>query len=109
MREDELTGAVLGFPIAHSLSPKLHNEAYRLAGISGAYSAIEVRSGDLQRFMDERGKEFDYLSLTMPLKEEALLLDLDVTFDAIADAAELETAVVDACAISCAWSIVRPL
>ena len=83
MRADELTGAVLGSPISHSLSPKLHNEAYRLAGISGAYSAIEVRSGDLQRFMDERGKEFDYLSLTMPLKEEALLLDLDVTFDAI--------------------------
>lgn len=76
----ELRGAVLGSPISHSLSPILHNTAYKLLGISGEYTAIEVESGDLSRFLKERGNEFDYFSLTMPLKEEALSLGLDFDF-----------------------------
>ncbi len=72
MSERIIRGAVLGFPISHSLSPVLHNKAFELLGISGRYEAIEVQSGDLAKFLRERGSEFDYLSLTMPLKEEVL-------------------------------------
>ena len=74
MSNRALRGAVLGSPITHSLSPLLHKTAFDLLGISGNYSAIEVKSGELQSFLDRRGGEFDYFSLTMPLKEEALNL-----------------------------------
>jgi shikimate dehydrogenase len=79
--KETLRGAVLGYPIEHSLSPALHKAAFKLLGVSGEYSAIEVRSGGLQNFLQERGEEFDYLSLTMPLKEEALELKMDITID----------------------------
>ena len=69
-----MRGAVLGSPISHSLSPVLHNTAFTFLGIDGAYSAIEVASGQLKSFIDTRGSDFDYLSLTMPLKEEVLSL-----------------------------------
>jgi shikimate dehydrogenase len=71
---ENLRGAVLGFPIAHSLSPLLHKTAFKALGITGEYTAIEVSGGGLQKFLEERGDEFDYLSLTMPLKEEVIEL-----------------------------------
>lgn len=72
-----MKGAVLGSPISHSLSPVLHKAAFDFLGIEGNYSAIEVTSGSLQEFVKSRGSDFDYLSLTMPLKEEVLTLDVD--------------------------------
>lgn len=72
-----MKGAVLGSPISHSLSPVLHKAAFDFLGLEGNYSAIEVTSGTLQDFVQTRGSEFDYLSLTMPLKEEVLTLDVD--------------------------------
>jgi shikimate dehydrogenase len=70
-------GAVLGFPIHHSFSPTLHSAAFSQLGIPGRYEAIEVSSGELASFLNVRGGEFDYLSLTMPLKEEILNLDVE--------------------------------
>jgi len=72
-----IRGAVLGSPISHSLSPVLHKAAFDFLGLTGNYSAIEVTSGTLQEFVETRGQEFNYLSLTMPLKEEVLSLDVD--------------------------------
>lgn len=83
MSENSLRGAVLGYPIEHSLSPTLHNAAFKLLGLSGQYSAIEVKSGQLQNFLESQGADFDYLSLTMPLKEEALDLKMDLAIDAL--------------------------
>lgn len=67
-----IRGAVLGFPVSHSLSPVLHSAAFEFLGIEGRYEAIEVPSGKLEHFMRESSQNFDYLSLTMPLKEEVL-------------------------------------
>ena len=67
-----ITGAVLGSPIKHSLSPVLHKAAFAFLGMEGNYSAIKVGSGALAKFIETRAHEFDYLSLTMPLKEEVL-------------------------------------
>lgn len=68
----QIRGAVLGSPIEHSLSPVLHLRAFELLEITGSYSAIEVKGGELGNFLREQGENFDYLSLTMPLKEEVL-------------------------------------
>jgi shikimate dehydrogenase len=70
-------GAVLGSPIAHSLSPALHRAAYRELGLAGwTYSAIECDEQRLPSLLDSLGPEWAGLSLTMPLKRAVLpLLD----------------------------------
>ncbi len=65
-----INAAVLGSPISHSLSPLLHSLAYEHLGLTAQYEAIEVRAGELEKFLAETDK--NALSLTMPLKEEAL-------------------------------------
>jgi shikimate dehydrogenase len=81
MSSKALKGAVLGFPIEHSLSPLLHKTAFKLLDIVGDYTAIEVQSGQLEKFIIDQGSEYDYLSLTMPLKEEALELGVPIQID----------------------------
>jgi shikimate dehydrogenase len=71
-----IRGAVLGSPISHSLSPALHRAAFERIGVAGSYEAIEVVSGTLNDFFLSNQSEFDYFSLTMPLKEEAHLLNV---------------------------------
>ena len=66
--------AVLGSPIGHSLSPTLHNCAYGVLGWDWEYTAIEVKGGELAKFIAANRNTFRGLSLTMPLKEEALLV-----------------------------------
>jgi len=69
-----ITAGVLGSPISHSLSPLLHRTMYDFLGIDATYSAFEVESGQLQHFLDNEGSALENLSLTMPLKEEALTI-----------------------------------
>jgi shikimate dehydrogenase len=65
--------AVLGTPIAHSLSPVLHNAGYAAAGLGEwAYTAVECAEDELGDLIDLLGPEWAGLSLTMPLKEAAL-------------------------------------
>jgi shikimate dehydrogenase len=69
--------AVLGSPIAHSLSPALHTAAYRELGLSGwSYEAIECDEAGLPGLLASLGPDWAGLSLTMPLKRAVLpLLD----------------------------------
>ncbi|RKR76668.1 shikimate dehydrogenase [Frondihabitans australicus] len=68
--------AVLGSPIEHSLSPVLHETAYRILGFDADYVRAEVRSGELAAFVDGLDADWGGLSLTMPLKREVMpLLD----------------------------------
>lgn len=73
-----ITGAVLGSPVSHSLSPLLHRSIFEHLDIAIKYEAIEVSSGELRTFLSKNQNEFDYFSLTMPLKEEALALPLEI-------------------------------
>lgn len=67
-----IRAAVLGSPIAHSLSPALHRAAYRALGLDGEYEAIEVEAAGLAEFIATRDRTWTGFSLTMPLKEEVL-------------------------------------
>jgi 3-dehydroquinate dehydratase/shikimate dehydrogenase len=65
--------AVIGDPIGHSLSPLLHNTAFRSLGINALYLPIRVPRGDLVTFL----KQFDTIpvrgySVTIPHKEAAM-------------------------------------
>jgi shikimate dehydrogenase len=67
--------AVLGSPVAHSLSPVLHRAAYAALGLDGwTYTAIECDEAGLPGVLGMPG--WTGLSLTMPLKRAVLpLLD----------------------------------
>ncbi|WP_411125465.1 shikimate dehydrogenase [Streptomyces sp. x-19] len=72
--------AVLGSPIAHSLSPVLHRAAYDELGLSGwEYGRHEVDESGLPGFLDGLGSEWAGLSLTMPLKRAVIPLLDEIT------------------------------
>jgi shikimate dehydrogenase len=72
-----MKAAVLGKPIAHSLSPALHRAAYAALGLDDwTYDLVECDSRGLAAFVESRAREWAGLSLTMPLKRTVLpLLD----------------------------------
>ena len=73
MGETARRAAVLGRPIAHSLSPVLHRAAYAAMGLDDwSYEAIECGEDDLAGVLDGLGPQWAGLSLTMPLKRVAL-------------------------------------
>jgi shikimate dehydrogenase len=69
--------AVIGSPIAHSLSPVLHRAAYASLGLRDwHYDAIECAEDGLAGLLAGLGPQWAGLSLTMPLKRAVLpLLD----------------------------------
>lgn len=71
--------AVLGSPIAHSLSPALHTAAYRALGLDWEYTAVDVAGDQLDAFLDGLTPDWLGLSLTMPLKHaiQPRLSDID--------------------------------
>jgi shikimate dehydrogenase len=80
---------VVGFPIAHSLSPQLHAAGLALAGLDGTSERIELRENEASQLRSLMGGQFDALSVTMPLKMAAVQL-----CDALDDVA-LRTGVVN--------------
>jgi shikimate dehydrogenase len=66
--------AVLGDPIAHSLSPVLHRAAYDATGLDWSYDAVRVPAGGLADHLAGLDASWRGLSLTMPLKREAMPL-----------------------------------
>jgi shikimate dehydrogenase len=72
-----MKAAVLGKPIAHSLSPVLHRAAYAALGLANwTYELVECDEAGLAAYVRSRGPEWAGLSLTMPLKRTVLpLLD----------------------------------
>ncbi len=79
---------MLGDPVAHSLSPVLHRAAYAELGLDWTYDAHRVPAGGLESFLAGLGPQWRGLSLTMPLKREALALA-----DEVSDRARLAGAV----------------
>jgi shikimate dehydrogenase len=62
--------AVLGHPVAHSLSPVLHTAAYRALGLDGwEYGVHDVTEDALAGFLGDLDRTWAGLSLTMPLKQ----------------------------------------
>ncbi|HWD43646.1 MAG TPA: hypothetical protein VHM23_08045 [Actinomycetota bacterium] len=68
--------AVLGWPLAHTLSPALHQAAYRAAGLDGwSYMARPTRPEELAAALDEvRAGRLAGVNLTTPHKQPAAAL-----------------------------------
>lgn len=69
--------AVLGSPVAHSLSPVLHRAAYERLGLPDwTYERYEVDEEGIAAFLGGTDEQWAGLSLTMPLKRAVIpLLD----------------------------------
>ena len=66
--------AVVGDPIEHSLSPRIHSAAYNHLGLDWDYSKHQVPKSELATFLSKSGSNLSGVSVTMPLKFEAAKL-----------------------------------
>ena len=65
--------AVIGYPVAHSLSPRMHQPALDEAGIEARYIKLEVEPGQVaEAFALMRGLGFTGCNVTVPHKFDAL-------------------------------------
>ena len=65
--------AVIGDPVAHSLSPALHSAAYRALGLPHVYDAVRVTAAELPGAVRQlRDGIFDGLNVTVPHKQAVL-------------------------------------
>lgn len=70
---ERYAAAVLGHPVAHSLSPVLHSAAYRIMGCDWEYTRWDVPEHDWDDFWRDRVADDHWrgFSVTMPLKSLA--------------------------------------
>ena len=65
---------VIGNPIEHSLSPKLHNYWIKKNNINGIYNKEKLDSNDLKNLILRiRSKEINGINVTVPFKKEIIL------------------------------------
>ena len=68
----KINAGVIGDPIKHSLSPKLHNYWLEKYNISGSYNAYHIKSTELEDFLlNLRGNSLIGVNVTLPHKENA--------------------------------------
>ena len=64
--------ALLGHPVGHSLSPFMHNAAFKALGMNAQYTLLDVAPGDIPRTLAElRDQKFGGVNVTIPHKEAA--------------------------------------
>ncbi len=71
---------LIGYPLGHSLSPKIHNAALTACGLQGKYSLFPIAPDDMQGLKDilirVRNGEIHGLNVTIPHKQNVIpLLD----------------------------------
>lgn len=64
--------AVIGDPVAHSLSPAMQNAALRELSLPFTYRKIHVRPQELKHFMKQRAPKLAGFNCTLPHKEAIL-------------------------------------
>lgn len=64
---------ILAYPAKHSLSPAMHNAAFKHLGIDAEYEVFEVKGQSFKKFMRElRDSGIQGLSVSLPYKERVL-------------------------------------
>lgn len=73
IKKEALLFAVIGYPIAHSLSPKMHNPALRELGINGRYMPMEIKPDNFEKVFSEIDKmPLRGFNVTVPFKERII-------------------------------------
>jgi len=84
MRRNPLNAryAVIGSPIAHSLSPQLHNPVLRNLGGCAEYSMVEVARGELAEWVMYSREHMSGFNVTMPHKESIVPMLDELSYEA---------------------------
>ncbi len=83
-----MVAGVIGHPIRHSLSPRLHGAWIRALGIDAAYVPLQTRPDTFEMTVNAlTGGTFRGVNVTLPFKERALALADDATDRAAASGA----------------------
>ena len=64
------TFAVIGDPIAHSLSPTIHNEVFRQLNLIASFDKIHIHPDNLHSFINSN--ELDGFNVTIPHKQSVI-------------------------------------
>ena len=65
--------AIIGDPIAHSLSPVLHNYWFKKYNIKAEYSLLNIKEKDLESVTSKiRNRELSGLNVTLPYKQKVI-------------------------------------
>ncbi|OGC06530.1 shikimate dehydrogenase [candidate division WOR-1 bacterium RIFOXYD2_FULL_36_8] len=71
---------LIGYPLGHSISPAMHNAAFKALGIDAEYSLYEVRPEELGDEVDDfRGNDYLGFNVTVPYKCDLMRYVDDVT------------------------------
>lgn len=74
------TVALIGYPLGHSISPAMHNAAFRHLGLDFEYVPLEVAPDDLAKAIDGlRALHFAGFNITVPFKEKVMPFLDDIT------------------------------
>ena len=64
---------IIGYPLTHSLSPAMHNAAFKELGINAEYKLFEKKPEELDSFLQSLAQEnIQGLNITIPYKEKLL-------------------------------------
>lgn len=74
------TVALIGYPLGHTISPAMHNAAFRHLGLDYDYVPLEVAPEDLAKAIDGlRALHFAGFNVTVPFKEKVMPYLDDIT------------------------------
>jgi len=86
---DKKIYGLIGYPVKHSLSPAMHNDAFRALGINAEYRLFPLKEDELKGFFAGLKKNNIFgLNVTIPYKEKVM-----VSLDRISPEAKLIGAV----------------
>lgn len=75
MEELKATYGLIGYPVSHSLSPLMHNAAFKALGVDAVYKLFPLKEEELKDFfkkLHDDDSEIFGLNITVPYKEKAL-------------------------------------
>jgi|Deesub1362A_J573_1020465.scaffolds.fasta_scaffold00049_87 shikimate dehydrogenase len=62
---------LVGYPLKHSVSPQIHNAAFRYLSIDAEYVKLELRPDKVERALINLREDFKGINITIPYKEIA--------------------------------------
>lgn len=75
MTQEKSVYGIVGYPVEHSLSPLMHNTAFKALGVNAVYQLFPLTEDELKPFFDdlrEKGNSIFGLNITVPYKEKVM-------------------------------------
>lgn len=84
---DGIITGLIGHPIAHSLSPALHREAFRSTGLQGRYLLLDIPEGEDLQLLPEIMEGYSITGLNVTMPHKVAIMDILDSIDPLAEEA----------------------